>query len=274
MRALPIGRPRSPPKTRENPLSCCRRRGDRTAAWLGAETLDFDQAGVRAADLPLCRYRSVWRCVQQCSSRLFGDLLAQPLAVVLPCPAAGHRASGHCPHRTLDPDRRVTMDDPQPERDDRCCGVDDGCDPFLLDREMLAEPSVPDGDAAPRRGLESRSSNPGRRSSGRHYNGPLRARRQCWASGRRRHPPPRLDQSRVSCRLRCCDRRARQQRQKFPAPIPPASVRDNLLLGLPHRPGRTPDSGAVPATGREQAIEEARQSGNSELDITADWIDY
>jgi hypothetical protein len=51
-------------------------------------------------------------------------------------------------------------------------------------------------------------------------------------------------------------------------------VRDNLLLGLRHRPGRTPDSGAVPATGRERAIEEARQSGNSELDITADWIDY
>jgi hypothetical protein len=64
---------------------------------------------------------------------------------------------------------------------------------------------------------------------------------------------------------------ARQQRQKFPAPIPPASVRDNLLLGLRHRPGRTPYSGAVPATGRERAIEEARQSGNSELDITADW---
>jgi hypothetical protein len=49
-------------------------------------------------------------------------------------------------------------------------------------------------------------------------------------------------------------------------------VRDNLLLGLRHRPGRTPDSGAVP--GRERAIEEARQSGNSELDITADWINY
>jgi hypothetical protein len=45
-------------------------------------------------------------------------------------------------------------------------------------------------------------------------------RRQCWACGRRRHPPPRLDQFRVSCRLRCCDRRARQQRQKFPASIP------------------------------------------------------
>ena len=53
-----------------------------------------------------------------------------------------------------------------------------------------------------------------------------------------------------------------------------ASVRDNLLLGLRHRPGRKPDSDAVPATGRERAIEEARQSGNSELDITADWIDY
>jgi hypothetical protein len=61
---------------------------------------------------------------------------------------------------------------------------------------------------------------------------------------------------------------------EIPAPIPPASVRDNLLLGLRHQPGRTPNSGAVPATGRERAIEEARQSGNSELDITADWIDY
>jgi hypothetical protein len=39
-------------------------------------------------------------------------------------------------------------------------------------------------------------------------------------------------------------------------------VRDNLLLGLRHRPWRTPDSGAVPATGRERAIEEAR--GNRE----------
>lgn len=53
-----------------------------------------------------------------------------------------------------------------------------------------------------------------------------------------------------------------------------ASVRDNLLLGLRHRPGHTPDSDATAAARRERAIEEARQSGNSELNIAADWVDY
>jgi hypothetical protein len=53
-----------------------------------------------------------------------------------------------------------------------------------------------------------------------------------------------------------------------------ASLRDNLLLGLRHRPGPTPDYDAAAAAVRERAIEEARQSGNSDLDITADWVDY
>jgi putative ABC transport system ATP-binding protein len=50
------------------------------------------------------------------------------------------------------------------------------------------------------------------------------------------------------------------------------SVRDNLLLGLRHRPNRSPDNDDEQA--RARAIEEARQSGNSEFDIAADWVDY
>ena len=50
-----------------------------------------------------------------------------------------------------------------------------------------------------------------------------------------------------------------------------ASIRDNLLLGLRHRP-ETDDASDDAA--RARAVEEARHSGNSELDIAADWIDY
>src|SRR5271167_2870832 len=53
-----------------------------------------------------------------------------------------------------------------------------------------------------------------------------------------------------------------------------ASVRDNLLLGLRHRPSQTPACDAATAAARARAIEEARQSGNSEQDIAADWVDY
>jgi putative ABC transport system ATP-binding protein len=53
-----------------------------------------------------------------------------------------------------------------------------------------------------------------------------------------------------------------------------ASVRDNLLLGLRHRPGRPPDREPAAAAARKRAIEEARLSGNCEFDIAADWIDY
>jgi len=48
-----------------------------------------------------------------------------------------------------------------------------------------------------------------------------------------------------------------------------ATVRDNLALGLLWPPKDDPT-----AEGRAEAITEARESGNSEHDITADWTDY
>jgi len=54
-----------------------------------------------------------------------------------------------------------------------------------------------------------------------------------------------------------------------------ASIRDNLLLGLRHRPGTEPDTAVdVNDAARARAVAEARQSGNCELDVAADWIDY
>jgi putative ABC transport system ATP-binding protein len=52
------------------------------------------------------------------------------------------------------------------------------------------------------------------------------------------------------------------------------SVRDNLLLGLRHRPHATADEDAIAEQRRARAIEEARQSGNSEFDVATDWVDY
>src|SRR5215207_10135923 len=51
-----------------------------------------------------------------------------------------------------------------------------------------------------------------------------------------------------------------------------ASIADNLLLGLRYRPDSR-DGGASDSD-HARAIEEARFSGNSELDVAADWIDY
>ncbi|HEX3415049.1 MAG TPA: ABC transporter ATP-binding protein [Stellaceae bacterium] len=53
-----------------------------------------------------------------------------------------------------------------------------------------------------------------------------------------------------------------------------ASVRDNLLLGLRHRPDRVPDDGSAGGQSRAREIEEAQKSGNIDYDIAADWIDY
>src|SRR6516162_2670563 len=52
------------------------------------------------------------------------------------------------------------------------------------------------------------------------------------------------------------------------------SVRDNLLLGLRHRPNRMPEDDSSDAAPPARAIEEARQSGNSDFDVAADWVDY
>src|ERR1700719_136745 len=53
-----------------------------------------------------------------------------------------------------------------------------------------------------------------------------------------------------------------------------ASVRDNLLLGLRHRPNRVPDDGSAGEPSRTRAIEEARQPGTIDYDMAAYWIDY
>src|SRR5438874_9340233 len=52
------------------------------------------------------------------------------------------------------------------------------------------------------------------------------------------------------------------------------SVRDNLLLGLRHRPNRVPNDGSAGEESRAREIGEARASGNIDYDIAADWIDY
>ena len=53
-----------------------------------------------------------------------------------------------------------------------------------------------------------------------------------------------------------------------------ASVRDNLLIGLRHRPTLLRDEGSGVGAVGGRAIEEARKSGNSEFDIAGDWVDY
>src|SRR5204863_4156657 len=53
-----------------------------------------------------------------------------------------------------------------------------------------------------------------------------------------------------------------------------ASVKDNLLLGLRHRPNRMPGDGSAGERSRTREIEEAQKSGNIDYDVAADWIDY
>ena len=54
-----------------------------------------------------------------------------------------------------------------------------------------------------------------------------------------------------------------------------ASVRDNLLIGLRHRPRDSlSDCDGTVRTQRARQLEEALQSGNSEYDVAADWVDY
>ena len=53
-----------------------------------------------------------------------------------------------------------------------------------------------------------------------------------------------------------------------------ARVRDNILYGLKHRPIRSPELPRDRAAERELHVSEARRTGNSELDIEAEWVDY
>jgi putative ABC transport system ATP-binding protein len=54
----------------------------------------------------------------------------------------------------------------------------------------------------------------------------------------------------------------------------PARVRDNVLYGLKHRPVRQARLEGEKAAQRELELREAARTGNSTLDIDADWIDY
>jgi putative ABC transport system ATP-binding protein len=52
------------------------------------------------------------------------------------------------------------------------------------------------------------------------------------------------------------------------------TLRDNLLLGLRHRPIRPAEYDETTGRRRSRQIEEARRSGNIDLDLEADWVDY
>ena len=59
-----------------------------------------------------------------------------------------------------------------------------------------------------------------------------------------------------------------------PAYLFPARVRDNILYGLKHRPIRERSVPREQAAQRAFEVSEARRTGNSELDIEAEWVDY
>ena len=59
-----------------------------------------------------------------------------------------------------------------------------------------------------------------------------------------------------------------------PAYLFPARVRDNVLYGLKHRPVHEKIYENERAAEREFQLREAARTGNSTLDIEADWIDY
>jgi ABC-type multidrug transport system ATPase subunit len=52
------------------------------------------------------------------------------------------------------------------------------------------------------------------------------------------------------------------------------SLRDNLLLGLRHRPLRPADYDDAVMRRRLRQLDEARRSGNIDFDLHADWVDY
>jgi putative ABC transport system ATP-binding protein len=52
------------------------------------------------------------------------------------------------------------------------------------------------------------------------------------------------------------------------------TLRDNLLLGLRHRPVRPAQYDEASERRRAREIDEARRTGNSDFDLHADWVDY
>src|SRR6185369_12531435 len=52
------------------------------------------------------------------------------------------------------------------------------------------------------------------------------------------------------------------------------TLRDNLLMGLRHRPVRPAEYSEAEARRRARQAEEARRSGNIDFDLRAEWVDY
>ncbi|MGQ0546875.1 MAG: ABC transporter transmembrane domain-containing protein, partial [Betaproteobacteria bacterium] len=59
-----------------------------------------------------------------------------------------------------------------------------------------------------------------------------------------------------------------------PAYLFPTDVRGNMVYGLKHRPVRAPEYDEEAKRAREAQAREALRTGNSPLDIDAEWIDY
>jgi putative ABC transport system ATP-binding protein len=59
-----------------------------------------------------------------------------------------------------------------------------------------------------------------------------------------------------------------------PAYLFPLTVRENILYSLKHRPVREREYDAAAQREREFRLREAARTGNSDLDIDAEWIDY
>ena len=62
--------------------------------------------------------------------------LAEPLAVMAPAPAAGHRAASHGADGATHPDRRIDVDNPDCDGENGRDGVDQGSPALLLDRRL------------------------------------------------------------------------------------------------------------------------------------------
>ncbi len=60
----------------------------------------------------------------------------------------------------------------------------------------------------------------------------------------------------------------------YPAQIFSGTIADNLLFGLKNRPLRTVELQGADAETHRRDLQEAKRSGNSELDADADWVDF
>ena len=135
-----------------------RRRGE---SCLGSGS---DRAELDDTHYPSRTSRATWRytkpapaltaaAVSLIVSILAGDQFPQPLAVMPPRPAAGHLTARHGADRAAHPDRRVDMDDPDADDDDRRARVDQDRDALLLDGEVAARNTDP---RSPRRWRSAR----------------------------------------------------------------------------------------------------------------------